>query len=138
MPDAEPEISDADYRRVLAFRTELRRFVRWSEQTARASGTTPALHQLLLAVRGLSDDRHPTIGEVADVLLTRHHSTVELAGRAEDQGLITRERDDHDHREVRLVLTPRGVALLTELTRKHLEMITSVADTLERVARPDG
>ncbi|MEV4418579.1 helix-turn-helix domain-containing protein [Patulibacter sp. NPDC049589] len=131
-----PEISDDDYRRVLAFRTELRRFVRWSEDTARASGMTPAVHQLLLAVRGLSGDQGPTIGDVADVLLTRHHSTVELAGRAADQGLIIRTRGDRDHREVRLELTTLGATNLADITRQHLAKIATVAGALEQVARP--
>lgn len=135
MTERVPEISDADYRRVLAFRTELRRFVRWSEATAKASGMTPALHQLLLAVRGLSAERPPTIGDVADVLLTRHHSTVELVGRAEEQGLLGRYRDPDDHREIRLTLTDHGSIQLADITRHHLEKIATVADALEHVAR---
>ncbi|MCH7720116.1 MAG: hypothetical protein IH988_03880 [Planctomycetes bacterium] len=35
--------------------TGLRRFLRWSEQQAKASGLTPAHHQLLLAIRGHQD-----------------------------------------------------------------------------------
>lgn len=136
MANVDPELCDEDYRRVLAFRTELRRFVQWSEQTAKASGMTPALHQLLLAVRGLSSDRPPTIGDVAEMLLTRHHSTVELVTRAEDGGLLIRQRDEDNHREVRLSLTHHGATQLTELTRKHLGMIATVVDTLEHAARP--
>jgi DNA-binding MarR family transcriptional regulator len=138
MAPPEPEISDDDYRRLLAFRTELRRFLRWSEETARGAGTTPALHQLLVAVRGLTDDRGPTIGAVSEVLLTRHHSTVELVDRAEAQGLLTRRRADEDQREVRLALTDRGASLLEDLTRRHLGRLTSVAEALERAARPPG
>ena len=44
--------SDSDYRRMLAFREGLRRFLHWSEQQALAVGVTPAHHQLLLAIRG--------------------------------------------------------------------------------------
>jgi hypothetical protein len=44
--------SGEDYRRLLAFRTGLRRFLKWSEEQARAAGLTPKHHQLLLAIRG--------------------------------------------------------------------------------------
>jgi hypothetical protein len=57
-------LSDTDYRRLLALRTQLRRFDRWSEQRARDFGLTHAQHQLLLAIRGHNDARGPTIGEV--------------------------------------------------------------------------
>src|SRR5437016_768377 len=74
--DREPD--DDDYRRLLDLRTGLREFLRWSEQQATAVGITPAQHQLLLAVRGSSDPEGPTIGDLADALLLRHHSAVGL------------------------------------------------------------
>jgi hypothetical protein len=40
--------SDAVYAKLLALRTGLRRFERWSEQQAPDTGLTPAQHQLLL------------------------------------------------------------------------------------------
>ena len=62
-------LPDDVYARLLALRTGLRHFERWSESQARAAGLTPAQHQLLLAIRGHGDPRGPTIGEVADYLL---------------------------------------------------------------------
>ena len=82
------ELSDAHYTRLLALRTGLRHFERWSEQQAKAAELTPAQHQLLLAIRGHGDPRGLTIGEVADYLLLRHHSTVELVDRADGAGLV--------------------------------------------------
>ena len=84
-------LPDESYAQLLALRTGLRRFQRWSEQQAADAGLTPAQHQLLLAIRGHSDPRGPTIGEVADYLLLRHHSTVGLVDRADAAGLVTRE-----------------------------------------------
>ena len=52
-------LRDADYEDLLALRTGLRRFLRWSEQQAEAAGLTPAQHQLLLAVRGHADHARP-------------------------------------------------------------------------------
>src|SRR3954451_23035019 len=86
-----PTPSDDDYRRLLSLRTGLRRFLRWSERQAQAAGLTPAQHQLLLAVRGHADHCGPTVGDVADHLLLRHHSAVGLIDRAEAAGLETRK-----------------------------------------------
>jgi DNA-binding MarR family transcriptional regulator len=114
---------DEAYERLLALRTGLRRFQRWSEQQAADAGLTPAQHQLLLAIRGHPDPRGPTIGEVADYLLLRHHSTVGLVDRADAAGLVTRERDAEDHRAVRLHLTSEGAERLEALSALHLQEI---------------
>jgi DNA-binding MarR family transcriptional regulator len=114
-------LTDADYEDLLTLRTGLRRFLRWSEQQAETAGITPAQHQLLLAVRGHTDPRGPTIGEVADYLLLRHHSAVGLIDRADDAGLVARVRDPDDHRLVRLKLTTAGSKRLAALSEQHLE-----------------
>ncbi len=116
-------LSHEDYGRLLTLRNGLRRFLRWSEQQAEAAGLTPNQHQLLLAVRGHDDPRGPTIGEVADYLLLRHHSTVELVDRADAAGLVTRYRDPDDRRVVRLQVTDEGAERLESLATLHLEEI---------------
>ena len=123
--------SDEDYRRLLELRTGLRRFLRWSEEHARAAGVTPAQHQLLLAIRGHCDELGPTIGDVAAYLLLRHHSAVGLVDRAEDAGLVTREQDAGNASVVRLRLTDRGVAQLEALSEQHLEELAHLAPTMQ-------
>ncbi len=110
-----------DYEELLGFRTALRQFMRWSEDQAAAVGLTPAQHQLLLAVKGHPGAVPPTVGELADYLVSRHHSVVELIDRAEEAGLVTRRRDDGDQRVVHLLLTPLGEEKVEELARLHLE-----------------
>ncbi len=127
---------DEDYQRLLAFRSELRRFLRWSEQAANNAGLTPSLHQLLLVLRGHPNAPGPTIGQVADELQTRHHSAVELVRRAEAKRLICREHDPVDHRRVHLQLTDHGRQQLEALTREHLTRIPTLAETLKRVIHP--
>lgn len=119
--------SQADYARLLALRTGLRRFERWSAEAAQAAGLTPAQHQLMLAVRGHGDPPGPTIGEAADYLLLQHHSTVGLVDRAEAAGLIRRSRDDADHRVVRLHLTEEGAQRIEALSALHLEELERLA-----------
>jgi DNA-binding MarR family transcriptional regulator len=126
-------VQDDDYRRLLEFRTGLRRFIHWSEEQARAVGLSPAQHQLLLAIRGHADTRGPTIGDVADYLLLRHHSAVELVDRAEDAGLVRRVHDRDDHRIVRLRLTARGADKLRRLTAVTLEELARLSPRLRPV-----
>ncbi|MEO6793783.1 MAG: MarR family transcriptional regulator [Mycobacterium sp.] len=114
-------LPDDVYSRLLAFRTRLRRFERWSADQAQAAGLTPAQHQLLLAVRGHADSRGPTVGNIAEYLLLRHHSAGELIQRAEAAGLVTRIRDDEDQRVIRLRLTDTAAQCLQALTELHLQ-----------------
>jgi DNA-binding MarR family transcriptional regulator len=123
-------LTDADYEDLLALRTGLRRFLRWSEQQAQAAGLTAAHHQLLVAIRGHTDPRGPTMGEVADYLLLRHHSTVGLVDRADEAGLVTRQRDPEDHRVVRLQLTATGAKRLEGLSEQHLEELRRLSRTV--------
>jgi DNA-binding MarR family transcriptional regulator len=122
--------TDADYRRLLELRTDLRRFLRWSEHQAREAGVTPAQHQLLLAIRGHPDPRGPTVGDVAGYLLLRHHSAVGLVDRAVSAGLVTRGQDEDNLSVVRLRVTDRGSAQLEALSAQHLEELAHLAPTL--------
>jgi len=122
--------SRRDYERLLGFRTALRRFLHWSEEQAREAGLTPAQHQLLLAIKGHGDAVGPTIGEVAEYLALRHHSTVELVDRAVKAGLVSRERAGADHRIVRLRLTGLGEERIEGLSQAHLEELRRLAALL--------
>lgn len=116
-------LSDRDFERLLAFRDGLRRFLHWSDQQAEAVGLTGTQHQLLLAVRGHGEPA-PSIGDVADHLLLRHHSAVELVDRAEKAGLVRRENDPDDQRVVRLRLTRKGSRKVESLAAAHLEELS--------------
>lgn len=126
-------LTDAQFQELLAFRVALRRFLRWSETAARRTGLTPAQHQLLVAVRGHPDDRGPTVGELADYLLLRHHSTVELIDRAAAAGLVRRTPDDRDRRVVRVALTPAGRSRVDELSPAHLQELRRLAPLLDHL-----
>jgi DNA-binding MarR family transcriptional regulator len=114
-------MSKDDYAKLLGFRSDLRRFLHWSEQQAQAEGLTPSQHQLLLAVKGHRGPDGPTIGEIAEYLALRHHSAVGLIDRAEKSGLVERNRDLEDHRIIRLQLTAAGDDLIRRLSKAHLE-----------------
>ena len=132
---AGPHLDDEQYRDLLRFRTALRKFLHWSDQQAAAAGLTAQQHQLLLAIRGHDGPAAPTIGEIADYLLLKHHSLVELVDRAEQGGFVIRVVDGDDRRVVRLRLTRAGMRVLEKLTAAHLQELTRLAPTIERVAR---
>jgi DNA-binding MarR family transcriptional regulator len=120
-------LPDDVYARLLVLRSRLRRFERWSAEQAQSAGLTPVQHQLLLAIRGHGDHRGPTIGDVAEYLLLRHHSAGELVQRAETAGLVRRVGDESDRRVSRLQLTADGAARLESLTARHLEELERLA-----------
>lgn len=130
---ADNGMTDADYRRLLQFRTGLRRFLHWSEEQAGHLGVAPGQHQLLLAVRGHLDERGPTIGDLAHYLLLRHHSAVGLVDRAEGAGLVERVPDADDARVVRVRLTPTGADALERLSAAHLQELERLVPRLARL-----
>ena len=134
------KLQDEDYELVHEFRTAIRRFLKYSKTQAEEVGLTPAQHQLLLAVRG-HRDAYPTIGDIAELLLIRHHSAVELIDRAERAGLIERRRDPNDQRVVRLALSRSGASKLQRVSEANLLEIRrlgrefrDVWTTLERLS----
>lgn len=128
MKRAHGQLSDDDFGRLLEFRDGLRRFLHWSGEQARKVGLTPTQHQLLLAVRGHGGP--PSIGDVAEHLLLRHHSVVELVDRTVRAGLVERVVDEHDQRVVRLRLTEEGDDTLVRLSAAHLVELSRVRDQL--------
>ena len=124
---APPHLTDEDYQRLLTFRCDLRRFLAWSEEQARAAQLTVAQHQLLLAIRGSATTGGPNISEISDALLLEHHSTVGLVARAERAGLVRRHPDERDRRVVRLQLTRRGSRVLEGLAASHLAELDQLA-----------
>jgi DNA-binding MarR family transcriptional regulator len=127
------QLTRKDFEHLLAFRTSLRRFQRWSEDQARAAGLTHVQHQLLVAVKGHPGTEPPAVGDLAGYLLLRHHSTVELIDRAEAAGLVRRVADGRDARVVRVRLTAKGDRILSELTPAHLVELHGLAAVLDEL-----
>jgi DNA-binding MarR family transcriptional regulator len=124
------EPSLADYRALAELRYQIRRFVSFSEQAARAAGMEPRQHQLLLAIKGLPPDRRPTIGALAERLCVQHHTMVALVDQVEARKLVRRERATEDRREILLVLTAEGKRILRRLSLLHRDQLRIVGPTL--------
>ena len=88
------------------FRSEIRRFLQFSEQAATAAGLQPQQHQLMLQIAGAPDDTLVTVSHIAEVMGLRHHTVVELSKRCELAGLVRRTHDQNDRRFV-VLSSPR-------------------------------
>jgi|SRR6516165_2183634 len=112
-------LTTADYQALAELRHQIRRFLHFSEQTARRAGLEPRQHQLMLSLKGLPPRVRPSIGELAQRLLIEHHSAVELVNRLAKGGYVQRERDGEDRRAVLVSLTRKGEKILRDLSLDH-------------------
>jgi DNA-binding MarR family transcriptional regulator len=124
------EFTKADYEALLAFRSAIRRFLRFSEEGAHMAGITPQQHQLLLAVKGQPGRDWAFVGELAEALQVRHHAAVGLVDRCARAELVRRSTDPHDRRQVRVLLTERGEELLARLSQRNRSELRSLRDPL--------
>lgn len=105
------------------FRFRLRRFLAFSEMTAEAAGISAQQYQLLQVVAALPEGSECSISYLAQRMLLRHNSAVELVDRAERSGLVRRVADDADHRRSLVEVTEQGSRVLASLVEAHLAEI---------------
>jgi DNA-binding MarR family transcriptional regulator len=122
-----------DYQALAEFRFLLRTFLAFSKVAAERSGLTPQQHQALLAIKGFGSQAGLTIGEVAERLLIRHHSAVELIDRLVAMGLARRASDPDDRRRVRVTLAAKAEARLRDLSAAHLAELHAAKPSLTRI-----
>ena len=124
-----------DYGTLAEFRYQLRKFLAFSETAAQESGLTPQQHQALLAIKGFSNSEPISVGDLARLLLIRHHTAVELMDRMTKLGLLSRIVDAEDGRRVLVKLTRKGEQKLRTLSKIHFEELTSASPTLTRILK---
>ena len=114
----------AMFQELAHFRHKLRKFLRFSEDAARACGITPQQHQLMLGVAGFKGHGRATISEIAEFLQEKHNSVVGLVDRAEQSGLVQRMEDAEDRRVVVVSLTLRGEEILRTISLLHHDEVS--------------
>jgi DNA-binding MarR family transcriptional regulator len=127
-----PAFND-DFESIATFRYAIRRFLRFSEQAARAEGLTPQQHQLLLAIKGFPGRDSATVSELADRLQMRQHSMVGLIDRTVAQGYVKRQQGQVDRRQVFVSLTPTGEAKLEQLAQHHRRELMTMREALRAI-----
>src|SRR3989442_6357156 len=101
--------------RVAEFRAALRQFLRITERNARRAGLTPQRYLLRLMIKGATDhSEQSTVTELSERLQLAQSTVTELVRRAEEIGLIARERSAADGRIAHLRLTPEGERRLAQ------------------------
>jgi len=134
-PIRRKKLDDAEYKAIGDFRRALREFLAFSDNAARGHGLTSQQHQALLAIRAHDGPEPMSIGELADCLLIRNHSALELIGRLVERGLLARTASEEDRRRVLLTLLPEGADLLERISLLNIGEYGRMADSLSKVVR---
>jgi DNA-binding MarR family transcriptional regulator len=109
------------------FRFQLRKFLNFSETESERFGVAPQQYQLMQVVGAMPDGDSASISYLAERMVLRHNSTVELVDRAERAGLVQRTSDERDLRRSIVVLTGEGRSILERMICSHLEQIDGQA-----------
>lgn len=122
-------LSKPDFEALSAFRYQLRKFLRFSEDAAQAEGVTPQQYLLLLHIKGFPGREWASVGELAERLQSQHHSVVALVTRCEKLKLVKRVASTIDRRQVEIHLLPAGERCLTKLAALHHDELNTLSDT---------
>ena len=125
-------ISEAEYQAMAELRYRIRLFLRESDAAARSAGLEPQQYLMLLAIRGLPDGNSAKIRSLADSLLIKHHSAVELVDRLEVRGLVRRTRGRQDRRQVLISLLPKGQRVLERVVQQRVSEVRAGGNQLVR------
>ncbi len=127
-----PPLGKTGLEKLSAFRWELRRFLRFSEDAAREAGITVLQYQLMLHTQGFPGRDWASIGELAERLQAQHHGVVALVSRCEEAGLVRRHQNKEDRRLVEVHLLAKGRRLLELLGAQHDAELDRLSAVLRR------
>lgn len=119
-------LAKTEFETLSAFRHQLRRFQRWSEQLTRRHGVTNLQYLLMLHIAGFAGREWATITELAERLQAKHHGVVALVTRCEKLGLVERRPGRNDGREVEVHLTRKGERIVERLASQHRDELMRI------------
>ena len=123
-------------------RYRIRLFLREGDAQARATGLEPQQYLLLLALRGLPSEQDATIRNLAERLVLKHHSVVELVDRLAAHGYVRRTRSRDDRRKVLISLLPRGLKLVEQVARQRISELRAsgiqLVTAIDALLQPPG
>src|SRR6202789_602659 len=132
MSSTADKVPPSEIRTLAEFRYQLRRFLSFSENATEQRGIAAQQYQLIQAIAAVPEGQQASISYLADRMVLRHNSTVELVDRGERAGLVRREPDENDLRRSLVRLTPQGERMLQELAVEHLKELAPRCDHLIR------
>jgi DNA-binding MarR family transcriptional regulator len=124
-------LDKAGLERQSQFRYELRKFLRFGEDAAKAAGVTAVQYHLLLHTQAFPGREWASIGELAERLQTAPHGVVALVTRCEEAGLVRRQANELDGRLVEVHPTARGRRLVAVLGAQHQAQLGALAAVIE-------
>jgi len=89
----------------------------WAQYLRKTAGLSPSQYNLLRILRGAKAEGR-TMGEIAERMINRDPDVTRLADRTVRMGLARRRRHPGDRRVVKLIITERGLEVLSGLDRK--------------------
>lgn len=128
--NAAAKLTDKDYIALAEFRHQIRRFLAARAKAARLAGIDPQQYQVLLVLKTFDKGRTASIREIADAMLLRHHSAVELVDRMARHRFVRRRRSQEDRRVVAVEILPKGEAVLRSLSISNRAELTSLGRDL--------
>jgi DNA-binding MarR family transcriptional regulator len=128
-------LSSREYRALAELRYQVRLFLAFREQTARAMGLEPQQYQVLLAIKGATSDVEVTVGLLAERMLVRPHTAVEMLDRLAKRGMVVRSRHKTDHRKMLIRLTAKGERALHALALASRDELQNSGPALVRALR---
>lgn len=117
------------------FRYQLRAFLSFSEAASETCGIAAQQYQLMQVIAATPEGRSATISYLAERMILRHNSAVELVDRAERAGMVRRRNDEQDLRRSLVELTPSGREILQRLVAQHLEYLGTHGEGITRTLR---
>jgi DNA-binding MarR family transcriptional regulator len=117
------------------FRFQMRKFLSFSEIASERCGIPAQQYQLMQVIAAMPDDQQASITYLAERMILRHNSTVELVDRAERAGLVKRESDPTDMRRSLVHLTDEGEQILQRLVTEHVSELAPRCDQLIQALR---
>jgi DNA-binding MarR family transcriptional regulator len=111
------------------FRFQLRSFLSFSETVSEAAGIQAQQYQLMQVIEAAGEQK-ASISYLAERMILRHNSTVELVDRAERAGLVERRSDESDLRRSLVSLTAQGRVTLAKLVPQHITELRKRAQSL--------
>ncbi len=130
MIEIDDTVTQPRLRSLAEFRYQMRKFLSFSELASERCGIGVQQYQLMQVIAATPEGQQPSISYLAERMILRHNSMVELVDRAERSGLVRREHDQKDLRRSLVQLTPQGRELLQRLVAEHLAELVPKCDNL--------